>query len=71
MADDDLHTGVSFYIAAADLADARAIFEKCVQMAETGERFEGNLVRASDDGGCAQLYTHLRRSRRRSEASDA
>ncbi|AHH20804.1 hypothetical protein NONO_c60280 [Nocardia nova SH22a] len=64
------NTGVSFYIAAADIADARALFELCVQKAETGERFEGNLVRASEDGGAAQVYTRLRRTRRRREVTD-
>lgn len=53
--------GISIHIAAKDADDARAIFEKAMEMVATGERFEGKLLRANDGGGVATLYTHLRR----------
>lgn len=48
---------MSFYIAATSLADARALFEKCAEMAATGTKIDGRLVRSPlEGGGCAQLF---------------
>lgn len=48
---------ISIQIAARGPEDARALFEKCMEMIATGEHFDGRLVDpATDGGGCAQLY---------------
>lgn len=50
-------TDMSFYIAATSLEDARALFEKCAEMATGEQRIDGRLVRSPlDGGGCAQLF---------------
>lgn len=53
--------GISINISAADLNDAKLLFRKCVELIETGERFNGKLVMNKNrkGSGCAQLYTHL------------
>lgn len=55
--------GISVYIAAHSHADAHALFQKSMELAATGADFNGELVRADPDGGVAQLYTHIRRSK--------
>lgn len=52
-------SGMSVYIAAHSSEDARRLFDKCMAMAATGERYNGELVWAEPQHGCAQLYTHL------------
>ncbi len=48
---------ISIYIAAVDRADARALFDEAMAVASEGGRHEGTLLRATRNGGCAQLYT--------------
>jgi hypothetical protein len=50
--------GVSVYIAANNHDDARALFEKSMELLATGADLNGELVRATPDGGVAQVYTH-------------
>ncbi|MFD6400768.1 hypothetical protein [Nocardia sp. NPDC060249] len=52
-------TGISVYIAAVDIDDARALFDEALAVASEGERHAGTFLKATRDGGCAQLYTHL------------
>lgn len=52
-------TGISVYIAATDAADARALFDEAMAVASEGEHHHGTFLRATRDGGCAQLYTQL------------
>jgi len=54
-------SGVSIYISAMDTADARALFEHSMMLAQSGCRFSGELVRPVDSDGVAQLYTHMKR----------
>lgn len=54
--------GISVYLAAHDAADARAIFDKCMELAATGEHYTGQLVFADPPRGCAQLHTRLPRT---------
>lgn len=56
-ADPGTDDGISIYVAAHDVDDARALFDKCLELAATGEHFDGRLVHVV--GGFAQLYTHL------------
>ncbi|WP_043654461.1 hypothetical protein [Nocardia thailandica] len=55
-------TGISVYIAAVDVEDARALFAEAMAVVSEGGCHNGTLLRATRDGGCAQLYTHLQRS---------
>ncbi|MFC4373322.1 hypothetical protein ACFO5K_04335 [Nocardia halotolerans] len=52
-------TGISVYISAQNADDARALFAEALAVASEGARHDGTLIRATRDGGCAQLYTHL------------
>lgn len=63
--------GISVNIAAHDADDARALFDKCMTLAATGERYRGELVWADPPRGCAQLYTHLSRPSDQNEESHA
>ncbi len=57
----EIPDGISIHIAAHDADDARALFDKCMQMVATGEQYCGELVWAEPRRGCAQLHTHTRR----------
>lgn len=53
------NTGISVYIAAVDADDARALLAEALAVAGEGAHHDGTLIRATRDGGCAQLYTHV------------
>ncbi|AEJ93528.1 hypothetical protein AIRMID_78 [Mycobacterium phage Airmid] len=49
---------VSIQIAAQSPEDARALFEKCMELVDSGKKFDGSLVHTGNKGGgCAMLYT--------------
>ncbi|TDP29822.1 hypothetical protein [Nocardia ignorata] len=50
---------ISVYIAAVDPDDARALLAEALAVASEGNGHDGTLIRATRDGGFAQLYTHL------------
>ncbi len=52
-------TGINLTICAADIDDARALFAEPMAVISEGQKHDGTLLRATRDGGCAQLYTQL------------
>jgi hypothetical protein len=53
------NNGISVYIAAHNRDDAHALFQKCMDMAGTGQHYSDELVWADPPRGCARLDTHL------------
>ena len=48
---------VSIYICAMNSADARALFEKAMEMIGTGKYYSEELITPqTEGGGCAQLF---------------
>lgn len=59
----DPSCGVSIHIAARNHADARALFEKSMELLADGADFNGQMIRGDPDGGVVQLYTHQPRQK--------
>lgn len=66
MSEEEDQEGISVYIAATSVEDARILFEKAMKLAATGKHFEGALIfdETREDSGCARLYTDLYNGRR-------